>query len=101
MQALLVFIILFMTIAVNLSHSVIARIGFNADYLMAALLAVVITGLVNHKKLFLIVLVIMCSVLANLPQEIMDRWGLEGDYFFAVLVGLVLTPVGAKMTGRF
>ena len=99
-QAGLVFFILFLSISVNLPSSVIARFGFYADYLMAALVAVVITGLVYHKKLFLIVLVILCSVGTNMPEEVMRDWGLDRDILFGILVALVVTPIGVKVSGR-
>ena len=101
MKFVLVFVILFMTIAINLPTSVIARLGFEADYLIAALLAVVITGLIQHKKLFLVVIVMFCSIVANMPKEALVNWSMNPDYFFAILVGLILTPIGAKMSGRF
>ena len=101
MQAVLVFIVIFLTIAINLPNSFIARMGFDADILLAALAAVVITGLIRHKNLLLIILVVMCSVFANMPDEIMHGWGLDNNYFFGVLVALVITPIGAKMSGKY
>ena len=101
MKFILVFIMLFMTIAINLPSSIISRLGFQADYLLAALVAVVVTGLVQHKQLFLIVLVLLCSVMANVPKEVLGAWSLDPDYFFAVLVALIVTPVGARISGKF
>lgn len=100
MQAALVFIILFLTLSVNLPNSFISRMGFNADILMAALVAVVLTGLVQFKNMFLTILVILCSVFANMPDEVMHGWGLDNDYFFGVLVALLITPIGAKISGK-
>jgi hypothetical protein len=101
MQAVLVFLVLFLTISVNLPDSVIARLGFDADILMAALVAVVMTGLIQHKNLLLIILVVFCSIFANMPDETMKGWGLNSDYFFGILVALVITPIGAKMSGKY
>ena len=100
MKAVLVFIILFLTIAVNLPHGMITRIGFDANYLMAALAAVVITGLVMHRQLFLIIIVLFLCGAANMPSEMMEAWGLEKDYFLAVLLAMVILPVGSKIAGR-
>jgi len=101
MKFILVFFILFLTIAINLPSSVISRLGFEANYLLAALVAVVVAGLVQHKQLFLIVLVVLCSVMANLPKELMVTWNINPDYFFAILIALVVTPIGAKISGKF
>jgi hypothetical protein len=100
MQAVLIFIILFLTIAVNLPTSVITRMGFDANILLAALVAVVIAGLISNKNLFLVVLVVTSSVIANMPGDIVSSWGLDQDIVFGVLVALVVLPIGAKVTGR-
>lgn len=101
MGAILVFIVLFLTISINLPDSIISRLGFDADILMAALVAVILTGLLQHKNLLLIILVVFCSLFANMPDEIMHSWGLDSDYFFGILIALVITPIGAKATGRY
>ena len=100
-QACFVFLVLFLTISVNLPHSIIDRVGFDADLLLAALVAVVITGLVIHRQLFLIVLVLFCTIAANLPVAIISTWGVDRDYFFATLIALVLLPIGVKMSGKY
>ena len=103
MKSILVFIILFLTIAINLPHGMIARMGFDADILIAVLIAVVLTGLLRHKQLFLIILVVGCALAANVPDEIIKEYGygLDPDYFLGVLVALTLLPIGAKVSGRF
>ena len=100
MKALLVFIVLFLTITINLPHGMIARVGFDANYLIAALAAVVITGLIMHRQLFLIVVVLFLCGAANMPGEMMQHWGLEKDYFLAVLIAMVVLPVGSKIANR-
>ena len=101
MKAVLIFIILFLTLAINLPHGMIARLGFDADILIAVLIAVVLTGLLQHRQLFLIILVVFCAVAANVPEEMVQSWGLDPDYFLGVLLALVILPVGAKISGRY
>ena len=101
MKSVLIFIILFLTIAINLPHGMIARMGFDADILIAVLIAVVLTGLLQHRGLFLIILVVFCSLAANVPEEMVRGWGLDPDYFLGVLIALVILPIGAKMSGRY
>lgn len=98
LQAALVFLISFLSIAINLPDSVIARVGFDPDYLMAALVAIAITGLTMHRRMFLVVLVVFCSVAANLPADLISSWGLDKDYIIATLIVLVLLPVGVKLS---
>ena len=101
MKAVLIFIILFLTLAINLPHGMIARLGFDADILIAVLIAVVLTGLLQHRQLFLIILVVFCAVAANVPEEMVQSWGLDPDYFLGVLLALVILPVGAKISGKY
>lgn len=101
MKSILIFIILFLTIAINLPHGMIARMGFDANYLIAVLVAVVLTGLLQHRQLFLIVLVVLCALAANIPGEMVQAWGLDPDYFLGILVALVILPVGAKLSGKY
>ena len=101
MKAILIFIILFLTIAINLPHGMVTRLGFDADILIAVLIAVVLTGLLQHRQLFLIILVVFCALAANIPAEMVRGWGLDPDYFLGVLVALVILPIGAKVSGRY
>lgn len=96
LKAMLVFLMLFLTFAVNMPDNVIARLGFDPDYLMITLVTVVITGLIAHRRLLLIVLVILLSLGANMPQDFMLNFGIERDYLFATLIAIVLTPLLAN-----
>ena len=101
MKTILIFIVLFLTIAINLPHGMIARMGFDADFLIAALIAVVLTGLLKHRQLFLIILVVFCAIAANIPEEMISQWGIDPDYFLGILIALVILPIGAKMSGKY
>ena len=72
--------------------NMITRMGFDANYLFAALAAVAITGLIVHRRLLLIALVILCTIGANLPVGITDQLGLDRDILVATLVALVVIP---------
>ncbi len=93
---ILVFIILLMTIAVNLPDNMISRLGIAPNYLLAALIAVVITGLVYYRGLLLIVLVIFMSLAANMPEDFDLNFGVDRDYFVAALIALVIIPIVAN-----
>lgn len=70
----------------------IARLGFDANYLLAALAAIAIAGLIIHRSLLLILLVLACSIGANLPEDIVSYIGMDRDVLFATLIALVLVP---------
>ena len=92
-KSLLIFLILAMTVAVNVEDNVMARLRIDQDILKIALFAVVVTGLIAHQNLFLIVLVLFLSFGANMPADFMLNFGIDRDYFLGALVAIVLFPV--------
>lgn len=89
---ILSFLIIFLSIVSNLPDGMIARLGMDANYLLAALAAVAITGLVVHRHILLIVLVLTCTIGANLPEDVIDYLGIDRDILFATLIALVVIP---------
>ena len=90
-----------MSTAINLPDGIIARAGINANYLTAALLAIVISGLVIHRKLFFIVLVLSLIIGANMPERIMSSIGIDRDYVFATLIAIIIIPFFVSSKRRF
>lgn len=88
----LVFLVSFLAIGANLPESVVAQMGFDPDYLKAALAAWLITALVYHRHILLIVLVLVLVGAANLPAETAAQWGVDRTITLAALVALVLMP---------
>jgi hypothetical protein len=93
----LVFLILFLVIGINLPVGMITHLGFSEDYLTSALVAVTLTGLIAHQRLFLIILVLICSIAANLPEEMLNAWGFNRDYFIYILAIMVVVPISVKL----
>lgn len=90
-------LIIFLSIAINLPDSMIARLGLDANYLFAALTAIVIAGLSAHRSMLLVILILVCTIGANLPETVTEHMGLDRDILFATLVALVIVPF---MTGK-
>ena len=86
------FLVIFLSIAANLPDSMIARLGLDANYLLAALVAVAITGLIAHRHILLVVLVLSCTIGANLPEDVIELLGMDRDILFATLIALVVIP---------
>jgi len=93
----LIFFVFLLTIAVNLEDNVLARLGFDFDFLMAALVAVVFTGLLAHRSVMLIVLVLVLSIGANMPGDFLLSFGIDRDYLTGVLVAVVIIPLVARI----
>lgn len=93
----LVFFVFFLTIVVNTQDNIIARMGFDNNYLLLTLVAVAVTGLIVHRRLMLIVLVLFMSIGANMPDGFLLTFGIERDYLAGGLVGIVLVPSIARL----
>lgn len=70
----------------------IARLGLDANYLLAALVSIAITGLIVYRGVLLVILVLVCTIGANLPVGIVDQLGLDRDILFATLIALTVVP---------
>ena len=88
----LFFLIIFLSIIINLPDSMIARLGLDANYLLAALAAIVIAGLIVHRRMLLVLLVLGCTIGANLPENVVEYMGLDRDILFATLIALIVVP---------
>ena len=92
MRYALTFVVLLMAIGVNVPDNMLARLGIDTGYLLAALIAWVITGLIIHRRLALIVIVLLIALGANLPTDIATHMGIDRDYLTGTLVVVVLAP---------
>lgn len=85
--------VVFITIALSSSDNMIVRLGFESDYWVVALIALLVAGLLRDKSLGVIGLVLFLSLVANMPGDFVMNFGIDRDYFFGALVGLILAPV--------
>ena len=92
MKFLLVFLVMFMVIAVNLEDGMLSAIGLDADIMKGALAAWIITGLTIYHRLALVVITLVLCTGANLPQQTLDAWGLDRTVLITTLIVFVMTP---------
>lgn len=78
----------------------VARLGIDVDYLLAALVAMVIAGLIVHRGMFLVVLVLTCTICANLTDDMATYLGFDRDIIFATLIALVIIPFISGRVGH-
>ena len=70
----------------------IARLGLDANYLLAALASIAISGLIVHRRMLLVLLVLVCTIGANLPASVIEYVGIDRDILFATLIALIVVP---------
>ena len=92
MKFVFIFLVLFMTIGVNLPDGMLGRIGIDPSYLVVALAALVVTGLIAHRHLALAILVALMCIGANLPADYAANVGINRDILTAGLISLLVTP---------
>ena len=100
MKFVLVFLVIFMTIAVNLPDDMIRGIGIDPKYLLAALATWVFAGLLSNTKMMLVVMVFLVALLANLPQESLDNMGIDRLYLLITLMLIAIAPLFMKTPDR-
>jgi len=95
----LVFLVIAISIGVNLSEGFLARMGVDSNMLLVALIAIAITGMVVKRNLGLIVVVVLLVLGANMPEETAAAMGINPDYLLAGLVAVVLAPfIGSHLS---
>jgi len=92
MKILLFFAVVFGSLSVNLSDSMIGRLGFDANYLLVALAALVFSGLVARRRAVVMVAAAILAIVANLPEAMVASYGVDRDYVAAALIALLATP---------
>lgn len=92
MKFALVFLVLFISIAVNMPDGIIARLGIDPNYLIVTLGALAIAGLVAHRHLALIVLVTIMCIGANLPADYATQVGINRDVLTTGLITFAIAP---------
>ena len=96
MKFVLVFLILFMTAAVNLPDGMLQGLGMDPKYLMAALGAWVLAGLFTHTRLLLTVMILGLALLVNLSPESLENMGIERNYLLITLLCVAILPLVVK-----
>ena len=89
----LIFLVFTLSVAVNIDDNVLARLGFEQNYLLIALAGVVFTGLLMHRHALLVILVLFFSLAANMPADFLLNFGLDRDLILGFLVAIVIIPI--------
>ena len=94
-----VFLVVLLSVGINLGEQVLTMFRLDHDFLMLALGAIVIAGLMVHQHLLVVVLVVALSLAINLPPEVLASHHLDRDMLMVTLMVAVLAPIGARLMG--
>lgn len=94
-KGVLLFLMIVISMAVNLDDNLIARFGLSMNYGLVFLAALAIALLAADQKLPVILVIGIFSLIANMPDSFILNFGLDRDIFFGLMASLVLAPLFA------
>ncbi len=93
------FLIVMLSIGVNVGQNLMDQFNIERNYLIIALVAITIAGLIAHRNLMFIVLVAGLTVSINVPEPMLLERGISPDILFTTLLALIMAPTGLKLLG--
>ena len=93
MKLVVLAIVVFATVGILLSTSILDQFGLERNYLYIGLGAILITTLVAFRGVFLIVIVLILSLMINLPDEMLESYYLDKEILIMVVVLMVIFPL--------
>ena len=100
MKFVLYGLILFLGIGITLARETVARLGLETNYLLIALVALLITVLLAHRSLMLVLLVVGLCVVINLPPEMLGGFVVDQDVMIAALISVIILPLVHRVLVR-
>ncbi len=89
-------LIIFMTLGVSLSKALLDRVGMDTNYLLIALGALVVSGLLVYRGLLLIIIAIGMSFAVNMPEDFLLQYSVDKDILMVILIMMVIFPIGIR-----
>ena len=85
-------LILFLTAGITVARELLMRVGFNTNFLLIALIALVVTGLLMYQNLLFVVLIIFMTAALYLPEEFLQQIYIDQDIILGSLIALIVLP---------
>ncbi len=95
----LTFFIVMLSIGVNVGQNMLIQFNIERNYMIIALVAISVAGLIAHRNLFFIVLVAGLTGAINLPTELLLEKGISPDILFTTLLAVIIAPAGMRLLG--
>lgn len=100
MKLILSAVCVFLCIGLVLAREVLSRFGLESNYLLIAVLAVLLTALLAGRSLLLMGMVLVLSVVLNLPADTLGTLVIDQDLLLAALIGVIILPVVHRLLLR-
>ena len=92
-KGFILFLMITATMAVNLDDNLLARPGFEMNFGLVLIAALIVAFLAAEQKMAVIFLLGAFSLIANMPADFALNFGLDRDIFFGLLSSITLAPV--------
>ena len=91
-KGLLLFLMMVISLAVNLEDNLITRMGLGMNYGLVMLVALIIAMLVARQSLTTIFMVCMLSFIVNLPAGFILNFGIDREIYFGLMTSIISAP---------
>ena len=96
-RSITVFLILAVTLGLDGTDNILARIGMEGNYALLFSLAIIFTLLLAGRNVYVIGVVAVLSLIANMPADFSLNFGVDRDYYAGAMMALVLQPVVTRL----
>ena len=96
MKILLLALVVFMTVGVTLSASLLESFGVEKNYLLICLGAIAITGMVAFRGIALIIIIALLSLAINMPDDFLRQYYIDRDALMVLVILMVVFPIAYR-----
>ena len=96
MKILLLALIVFMTVGVTLSATLLESFGVEKNYLLICLGAIAITGMVAFRGIALIIIIALLSLAINMPDDFLRQYYIDRDALMVLVILMVVFPIAYR-----
>lgn len=96
-RSITVFLIVAVTLGLDSTDNILARIGMQDNYLLLFGLAAVFTLLLTGRNVYVIGAVAVLSLIANMPADFTLNFGIDRDYYAGAMMAVVLQPLITRL----
>lgn len=92
-RTIAVFLILAVTLGLNIDDNLVARIGMAGNYGLIIGLSMLFTLILSGRNVYVVGVVTVLSLVANMPADFSLNFGIDRDYYAGAMMALVFQPV--------
>ena len=92
-KCLLLFLMMLISLAVNLDDNLITRLGLTMNYGVVILAALTIAIVASSQSLTVIFMIGILSFIVNMPEGFILKFGIDRDIYFGLMASIISAPL--------